>query len=68
LTGIIELDHILIGADLDVAGGNDLGLVGEGVLHVGGRNLMRLHGARIEVHLHGAEFAAIGSWNGRARH
>ena len=37
--GVVELDHILIGADLDVAGGHDLVLAGDGVLHIGGRNL-----------------------------
>ena len=57
--GVVELHHILIGADLDVAGGNDLVLVGEGVLHVGGREAVRLHRLGIEIDLDLSRLAAI---------
>ena len=57
--GVVELHRILEGADLDVAGGNDLVLVGDGVLHVGGGKAVRLHRLGIEVDLDLAELAAI---------
>ena len=47
--GVVELDGILIGADLGEAGGHDLVLVGQGGLDVGGGKAVRLHRLGIQV-------------------
>ena len=66
--GIVEFHHILVGADLDVTSRNDLGLIGDRGLHIGGGNVVRLHRLRIEVDLDLAGFAAIRRRKGSAWH
>ncbi len=66
--GVVQLDRVLLAAELDVADRDDEVLCGDGVGHVLRREAFRLQRLRIEVDLHLSDFAAVGIRNGGAGH